>query len=206
MLEVGRLMRSAEALTRVASSILSSVSVSAAAPPAQRPDARVSGAGGSNPPGAESEGLPSRAGPEPRKRRRRRKKRKEAGGMQVDEILTEVQRGAPQTGPAAAAAPPEAPRAVPTVPTLFGETEHTKTLIAGSTMVTAASGGDLCPSHSGVRVQLVSLEPSGSWCVELEDTGELISVAPGLLHMPLFVRPFNHGLERAWRNVRNAPT
>ena len=123
--------------------------------------------------------------------------------MHVDEITTEAQREVPQTGIAAAAAQSVAPHAKPTVPTLFGETEHAKTLIAGSTMVTTASGGGLCPSHSGVRVQL---EPSGSWCVELEDSGELISVAPGLLHKPLFERPFQHGHARAWRNVRGAPT
>ena len=206
MLEAARLMRSAEALTRVATAILLAASDSTATP--------------------EGTGSAAHAvGPRPRKRRARRRKGKGQPEMQVDEGTENSRSGAAaaatmtqgpfsgglahpgtQTGPAATDAASRSSPFAPAVPTLFGETVHAKTLIAGSTMVTTTTSV-LCPSHSGVRCQLVSLGPMGKWTVEIEDTGEIIDVAPEQLNLPLFQKPFQHAVARAWRAVSGgAPT
>ena len=87
---------------------------------------------------------------------------------------------------------------------LFSGGRSTQQLVAGSTMVVASPSER--STSNGSQCQLVCRGPTGAWTVEIEDTGELLEMDPTHLRLPLFAKPFVHGVARAWRSVAAAPS
>ena len=179
-LEAARLLRSAEALTRAATAILSTTGSAPQAPNA----------------GTAEQAKPA-VGTR-RRRRRPRKKKKKKEEMDVDgmndEWADDVKDQAPRV--------PTEPQAAHCGPTLqarrvqdeasvqsVGAKSPDSRILQGSTVLRAGSvmvvRGVENRAHRGVRVQLIDHGPGG-WTCELEPTGEYVVFDPSVLHPALF--------------------